>query len=222
MKIRNLSLGYEDKEIFRDFSLDVEDYKTTAIMGNSGIGKTTLLNCIAGSIPYSGEISGVGVKSYMFQEPRLIDALDVYDNLLFAFDGKKTEENERAVFDMAKRLELQDDLASFIGELSGGMQCRVALGRAFLRKSQTILLDEPMHSLDIGLKFRLLESFKSLLKEDRRTAVYVTHDVDEALFVADRIVVLGGTPSTVVGDYAVDSENRDELRREILDKLVKM
>ena len=222
MKIRNLSLCYEEKELFRDFCVDLEDDEITVIMGNSGVGKSTLLNCIADLSPYTGEITGVEGVSYVFQEPRLIEPLTVYDNLLYVLGGKDTEQNREKIMNIVQKVELDGELSTFAHELSGGMKSRVALARAFLHPSKTLLMDEAMHSLDLGLKLRLGDTLKKLLSEDNRTTLYVTHDVDEAIEVGDRIIMLDGSPVEVVGDYRTADYDKDELRGIIADKLVKM
>lgn len=218
MKINNLSVSYDDKKVLENFDIEFEKDKITVLMGASGVGKTTLLNCIARLVEYRGEIEE-GKVSYMFQEPRLIEPLTVYDNLLFVLGGKNTRENAEKIKEIIKKVELEGEEQSFIYELSGGMQSRVALARAFLVEGEVLLMDEPMRSLDISLRLRLADTLKKLLKDSPKTTVLVTHDVDEALGLADRIVVLSGTPARIKSDFIVASYEQTALRQELLKSL---
>ena len=218
MKINNLSVSYEDKKVLENFDIEFEKDKITVLMGASGVGKTTLLNCIARLVEYRGEIEE-GKVSYMFQEPRLIEPLTVYDNLLFVLGGKNTRENAEKIKEIIKKVELEGEEQSFIHELSGGMQSRVALARAFLVEGEVLLMDEPMRSLDISLRLRLADTLKKLLKDSPKTTVLVTHDVDEALGLADRIVVMSGAPARIKSDFIVASYDQTALRQELLKSL---
>ncbi len=220
MKINNLCVNFDEKVIFQDFSIEFEKNKITAVLGNSGIGKTTLLNAIAKLIPFSGEIEGVEKVSYMFQEPRLIEPLTVYDNLLYVLD-KKSPDNTEKIKEILEKVELKEEINTFCHELSGGMKSRVALARAFLIPSDTLLMDEPMRSLDLGLRLRQCEVLKSLLESFPRTTLFVTHSVSEAVSVADKIIVLGETPAKVICEYVTADYEKGELMKlltEILSK----
>ncbi|MBQ2714086.1 MAG: ABC transporter ATP-binding protein [Clostridia bacterium] len=220
MKIENLSVSFEDKVIFKDFSCEFEKNKVTAIMGNSGVGKTTLLNAIAKLVPFNGQILGVDGVSYMFQEPRLVDISSVYDNLSLVLPDDEKNKHEK-ILDLVKKVELENELDTFCGELSGGMKSRVALARAFLRDKEVLLMDEPMRSLDIGLRKRLWDLLKKLLMDKPKTTLLVTHDVDEAIYLADRIVVLSSSPCQIALSCAVTSHSASELKALVLEKLVK-
>lgn len=224
MKITDFSLKYGEKIVFDSFSLDVEDDKVTAILGPSGVGKTTLLNAVAGLVDYDGRIEISGKASYMFQESRLIDTLTVKENLLYVIGGKKASQEDRQRLDsLISKVGLKGEEDSFPHELSGGMASRVSLARAFLVEREVLLMDEPLRSLDTAIRLKLIGEIKSLLEEFPRTVLLVTHDAREAISLADRIIVLGDSPVRVVKDISVDKKmSEDEvsaLEKELLSAL---
>ncbi len=179
----NLSKKYGALTVYDGFNLSVEEGKILGVLGESGSGKTTLLNCIAGLTPYKGKIRKLKC-SYVFQSPRLVPNLTVRENLLLIC------KNENAVNDMLERVCLSDKADCYPIGLSGGQAQRVSLARAFLFDSEIILMDEPLSSLDLRLKKQITDLFLSIWQSDRRTAVFVTHDIDEALSLSHRIIVL--------------------------------
>ena len=185
IEIKNLSKKYGDLAVYDNFNLTLDDGQIIGILGESGSGKTTLLNCIAGLTAYEGNIAELKC-SYVFQTPRLVPNLTVRENLkLICKDESKIE-------DMLKKVRLEDKAESYPIKLSGGQAQRVSLARAFLYDSDVILMDEPMSSLDLRLKKEITELFLSVWREDKRTVIYVTHDVDEAVSIAHRIIILQG------------------------------
>ncbi len=197
-EIRNLSKSYGENKVFDDLSLTFETGKVTAILGNSGIGKTTLLNAIAGLIDFDGQIdiSEKGI-SYVFQSPRLIEHLTARENVEYVLGGVYKDKIERRkVVDRFLELAHAKTFAGkFPNELSGGELQRVQLARAFSYPSELLLMDEPFSSLDIALKTQLIALYVDLLEKSPRTVLMVTHDPYEALLFADDIIVLkkGGT-----------------------------
>lgn len=192
MRINNLSVSYGDKVVYSGFSLETDDKEVTCILGESGCGKTTLLNAIAGLIPYSGQISPVKL-SCVFQTPLLVPSLTVLGNLKLIGAG------EGQALGMLSRVGLGDRAKAYPNALSGGERQRVSLCRAFVYPADLILMDEPFSSLDLKTKLSVMELFKDLRAESGRGAVFVTHDIDEALYLSQRIVVLGG--GEVKADY---------------------
>lgn len=182
--IKNFTKSYGSQDVYKDFNLEIDQTKITCVLGESGCGKTTLLNAVAGLIDYGGEITNVSV-SYVFQTPRLIPNLTVEDNLKII--GAESD----WVPHMLERVGLTDKIKAYPNTLSGGEAQRVSLVRAFRYPSEILLMDEPFSSLDLKSKLSAMELFLSLVREEGRGALFVTHDVDEALFLADRIVVLG-------------------------------
>lgn len=197
MRIENLSVKFDKKVIFEDFCCEFKEGSITAILGDSGIGKTTLLNCIAGIQSYTGSIILDGKVSYDFQEPRLIDTSSVYENLLYVRGGKATKELDVEIDELLKIVGLIDEKHTLVSKLSGGMQSRVALSRAFLYPSKVLLMDEPFKSLDVGLQISLKNSLKKLLSLHPRTVIMVTHDIEDAVDLGDDVILLKGRPAKV-------------------------
>ncbi|MBQ8295983.1 MAG: ATP-binding cassette domain-containing protein [Clostridia bacterium] len=182
-----VSKSYGEKCVFENFALEVEEGEILCVLGESGGGKTTLLNILAGLIPYEGEVCGVPKDvAYIFQEPRLLPNLTVEQNLLYA--GGRYEFIE----EILQKTEILDKRDRRPKELSGGEKQRVAIARAFVSDAPLLLLDEPFSSLDTARKIRLATLFAALWKEKKKTAVFVTHDIEEAWMLANRVVVLKG------------------------------
>lgn len=196
IEIKNLSKSYSDKSIYDHFNLSLEEGKITCLLGSSGSGKTTLLNIIAGLTKYSGDIPKLKC-SYIFQNPQLVPNLTVLGNLLLVC------KDEQKIYEMLKRVGLEDKAKSYPVNLSGGEAQRVAIARAFLYKSEILLMDEPFASLDLKLKKQIIELFIEIWKEDRRAVLAVTHDVDEAAAIAQRILVL--SEGKISADFAPET-----------------
>lgn len=215
-----------EKIVFDNFSAEFKDGKVTAVMGGSGIGKTTLLNCISKLTDYDGEIAGVGSSAYVFQEDRLIPDKTVYDNIDFVMQTEDADERKKRIKNALSVTELLSEAFRYPSELSGGQRKRVSLARAFASGRDLMLLDEPLSSLDIGLKFRIFDVMKKVFKSDSKTVIMVTHDVDEALTLADEIVIIekGGVAyrkefSTDLFDRDITDDECNRIRREIIEIL---
>ena len=203
MQLDRISFAYGEKEIFRDFSLSFEDGAITAVLGNSGVGKSTLLRLLSGlTAPTMGEVP-VSRASIMFQEPRLLPTLDVLHNLTAIPDIE--EETARRFL---TAVGLADELHTYPAALSGGMAQRVSMARAFAYPSDLLLMDEPFKGLDLSLRTRLYEVFLSLWRDRRLTTILVTHDPEEAVALASRVVVLSGAPAQVGFDSRVEDATR--------------
>lgn len=191
-RLNKITKKWGNKSIFKDFSLEIPDGKITAVVGRSGVGKTTLLSIVAGLTDFEGEAFGFGDVSYVFQEPRLIPFLTVKENLLYALSGVMGEAEALSAIDgYIKAVGIDGLLNKRASLLSGGEKQRVSLIRAFSYPSKTILCDEPFSSLDLGLKRRIMDIYIDLLTYSGKTSVIVTHSVDEAVFLGDKIVFLG-------------------------------
>lgn len=215
-----------ERIVFDNFSAEFKDGKVTAVMGSSGIGKTTLLNCIAKLTDYDGEIVGVGSSAYVFQEDRLIPDKTVYDNIDFVMQTEDADERKKRIKNALSVTELLSEAFRYPSELSGGQRKRVSLARAFASGRDLMLLDEPLSSLDIGLKFRIFDVMKKVFKSDSKTVIMVTHDVDEALILADEIVIIdkGGAAyrkefSTDLFDRDITDDECNRIRKEIIEIL---
>ncbi len=195
------------REILHDFSLTLEAGKIHALVGPSGFGKTTLLRIIIGlDRDFEGSVTlPPGTKIGMvFQEPRLLPWRTVLDNLKLA----APEASETALASLAKDLGLDDHLRNFPGELSLGQARRVALARALAIEPNLLVLDEPFVSLDAALARRLASELAALVERTGVTTLLVTHDIDEAIRLADHIVLLGHRPAEIVGNIDVSLPRR--------------
>ena len=207
MKLTNITKRYGEVNIFEKFSIEFEENKVTAVMGASGIGKSTLVNIVAGLIPYEGVIEAEGDISCVFSEPALLPNLTVRGNLEYAVAHRYKDKLRRseAIENVLEAVELSDRAGAYPAELSTGMAQRVSMARGFLYPSRYILLDEAFRGLDTALKTKLERYFLKLLESDPRTVIMITHDVNEALLLADRLVVIDGSPAAVVMDRNIDA-----------------
>ena len=190
-KLCKITKKYGNRSIFDSFDLEFADGKITALLGASGIGKTTLLNIMAGLTDYDGSVEVPMPVSYVFQSDRLIKHLTVRENLEFVLSDKDNKALRADITRLLKKVGLKDKADSYPDQLSGGEKQRVSIARAFIYPSETLLLDEPFSSLDYSLKVQLMNLLTDLLKESNKTAVFVTHNVEECLAIADDIFVLG-------------------------------
>ena len=204
VQIENLTVVRGKKTIYKDFSIKFEAGTVNALLAPSGAGKTTLLDCIAALLePSSGTITvgGKSIKeygekaviyaSYLFQEPRLLPWCSVLRNCTLPLENTMSKD------EAARRAEaflcaagLKDKINDFPPNLSGGERQRAAVARSFAVKAPLLLMDEAFQSQDIMLKEQLMQLLKELLETERRTVLFVTHDIREALEMADRIIIL--------------------------------
>ncbi|HEY9054763.1 MAG TPA: ABC transporter ATP-binding protein [Rectinemataceae bacterium] len=198
-ELKGICLSFGELSVLDRLDIEFPPSSVSAILGPSGCGKTSLLKIVAGLLsPNAGSIFGLDSArvSYCFQEPRLLPWLNVRDNILFALSGLG---DDKMAEERADRFILEAGLESFASAkprtLSGGMKQRVNLARAFAYPSDILLLDEAFASVDLDLKVGLLDLFGTLWEEERRTAIMVTHDIQDALYVADRIVLLSERPA---------------------------
>ena len=212
--IDNLNKKYDDILLYRDFSISFTEGIITCILGPSGCGKTTLLNIIGEiTLPDSGNLSGFEGKlmSYIFQDPRLLLWKTVRGNIEFVMDRRMTPIERKQESDRLLRLVELDTFADYYpSQLSGGMRQRVSIARAFASHSDIILMDEPLKGLDFALKQNMIRSFSRIWKTDRRTVIFVTHDVDEAIMLGAEIMVMSRPPVNIVAHENVSEppENR--------------
>lgn len=216
--VKNLTCSYEQKTIFDNFDVTFEQGKINVILGGSGVGKTTLLNAIAGIKSYEGQIEGCeGGVSYIFQKDRLIPSISVYKNLDLILKGvvKDKAERKTMIEQTADDLEISDVLKSLPSEISGGQAQRVSMARAFLYPSDVMLLDEPFKALDTALKTRLIKQFAALQEKKNKTVVFVTHAIDECLLLADDYFVFDDAPVKIVLQGKINSKKSE---RKLTDK----
>ena len=202
LEIKGLNKKFDNLSLFSNFSIEFQEGTITCILGPSGCGKTTLLNIIGETInPDSGRLSGFSgtTMSYIFQDPRLLPWKTVEENIDFVLGrDMATDQRKKITGQMIKLMELEDFAAYYPSKLSGGMRQRVSIARAFAFPSDIILMDEPLKGLDIKLKLNLIRIFSRMWQTDKRTVIFVTHDVDEALLLGSDIIVLSRPPAQII------------------------
>ncbi len=183
---------FDSLKVIDDLSLSIKDAQIVGIVGPSGVGKTTILKLITGIVrPDKGTVSvGPGRVSYVFQEPRLLPWRTARDNVAVALRamGMAKADAQDVATRWLRRVGLEGFAAYHPAELSGGMAQRVSIARAFAVEPSLLLLDEPFSNMDSTLKASLMDVLRDMIKERPVTVVYVTHDLTEALQLADRIV----------------------------------
>lgn len=232
LEIKGLYKDFDEISLFSDFSIGFPEETITCILGPSGCGKTTLLNIIGKIlIPDSGRLIGFDGKviSYIFQDPRLLPWKTVEDNIGFVISNDITaSERQKIVTRFIRLVELEAFTGYYPSKLSGGMRQRVSIARAFAYPSDIILMDEPLKGLDIKLKLNLIQTFSQIWQADKRTVIFVTHDVDEALLLGNEIVVLSQAPVKIltrkkveapVTDRSIDSDYLKEFKKGLLEIL---
>lgn len=201
-KFINITKKWGNKSIFDKFSLELPDGKVSVILGESGVGKSTLLSVAASLTDYEGKTEGFEKTSFVFQQPRLIEQLSVYENIEFALSSVDTgkEEKKRVIESALEKARILHLAGRICSSLSGGEKQRVSLARALAFPSDVLLTDEPFNSLDIRLKSEIISDLKNVVSEQKRTVLFVTHSVDEAMFFGDYIVVLKNNKAIVLGE----------------------
>ncbi|MBR2904180.1 MAG: ABC transporter ATP-binding protein [Clostridia bacterium] len=198
MKI-TITKKFDDRLLFDHREFTFAEGKITCLLGESGVGKTTLLRALAGLDDFEGEKETHGNLSIAFQEPRLLPHASAKGNLTFV--GVEDEAAKKWL----EWVEIADESQS-ASTLSGGEKQRVALARALAKESELLLLDEPFSSVDTARKVRLLKKLRPLLVDQKRTTIFVTHDIDEAVFVADEIILISNGGKTAT--FSVSDEDR--------------
>ncbi|MDW8324452.1 MAG: ATP-binding cassette domain-containing protein [Burkholderiales bacterium] len=204
--LRGVGYRYGPVEVLAGLDLTLARGEALAVVGPSGCGKTTLLNLIAGlTRPTAGEIACTYTRpAYVFQQPRLLPWKRARDNIALGLKAAGLGRRARAQAAEALGLKLgltAADLDKYPHQLSGGMQSRVALARALVLSPDLLLLDEPFAALDVGLKAELHALLLAELARREAGLVLVTHDLMEAVRLADRIVLMQGPPGRLVAQY---------------------
>ena len=200
--VEHLSKSYGTVEAIGDVSFEVRAGELVCVVGPSGCGKTTLLKCISGLLePTSGRVRTDATLALVFQEysRSLFPWMTVRQNVAFPLRRKKIDKREvRAIVEQTlASVGLERTLDRYPWQLSGGMQQRVAIARALAFKPQLLLMDEPFASVDAQTRADLEDLVLDVRREYDVTIVFVTHDIDESVYLSDRIVVLGPSPTSV-------------------------
>ena len=215
--------------VVRDFDLQIRAGEFVCLLGHSGCGKSTVLSIVMGLTPpteggviVSGkEVTGPGVdRGVVFQAPSLLPWLTAHENVLLAVDrahGRRADERRAIADHYLQLVGLGSSMDRRPRELSSGMQQRVGIARALALEPKVLLFDEPFSLLDVFTRMDLQDELLRIWERDRRTVLMVTHDVDEALLLADRIVLMTNGPAATVGRILDVPLPRPRVRAEILD-----
>lgn len=194
--------AFGGRKVLDGVNLSIAPGEIVAIVGESGCGKSTLLRLLAGlETPTDGAVSVAGQISIAFQDARLLPWLRVRENVAFGLPASRDQRSRKALAALGE-VGLAPHASGWPGTLSGGEGQRVALARALIRDPAVLLLDEPFGALDALTRLRMHTLLLKLWQRHRFTVVLVTHDVDEALALSDRVVVLGG--GSILDEFAID------------------
>lgn len=217
LTIKNLSKTYYTKEsetlAIKDFSFNFKENSITAIVGPSGCGKSTLLNMIgnldkktSGEITFNNNKNKIG---YMFQNDCLFPWLNILDNCLIGLKIKKelTKKKKEYVIKLLTNYGLKDFIYSYPNNLSGGMRQRVALIRTLATNPDILLLDEPFSALDFETRQLVSDDVYKIIKKEHKTTIIITHNIEEAIAMADTIIVLSKRPATIKKVFSINLTN---------------
>ena len=222
LELTNVSVAFEAIEVIRNLSLTIPEGEFVAIVGPSGCGKTTLLNLLAGfERPSAGSIGCQGRVRMVYQEDGLFPWSTVTENIELGLRHiADRRERKRQVGELLKIIHIEGFEHHYPRQLSGGMRQRVELARALAGGSDILLLDEPFSALDYLTRLRMRSELARVLREMPRTAVLVTHDIEEAAQLADRIVVLTARPARIRRQFRISTPRPRELTNpEVVDTM---
>ena len=244
LEVKGVSKSFDGEEIIRDITLKLKEGEIVSLLGVSGGGKTTLFNMIAGlSMPDEGKVylSGEDITgkpgniSYMLQKDLLLPYRTILDNValpLIIRGVKKSEAREKAA-SYFEEFGLSGAESKYPSEVSGGMKQRAALLRTYLFSEKVALLDEPFSALDMLTKASVHEWYLDVMEKIKLSTLFITHDIDEAILLSDRIYLLTGKPGTLTKEIVIKepkprkkdfhlSENFLQYKREIISHLERL
>ena len=220
LEIKNLSYSFGDNHILKDINIYVKENEVVAIVGSSGVGKSTLFNLIAGVLKkQSGEITingsddYIGKVAYMLQKDLLFEHKTIINNVVLPLiiakiDKKAALEEGRKIL---KQFNLEKYADKYPKQLSGGMRQRVALIRTYMFKRNIFLLDEAFSALDAITKKELHKWYLNLKKEFNLTTLLITHDIEEAVFLSDRIYILANKPGEIIKEIKIEINPNEDI-----------
>lgn len=220
LETKNISMAFDGRTIIEDISIHVKKGELVSLLGLSGSGKTTLFNCIAGLYqPMTGQIlmdgrnitGQTGHLAYMLQKDLLLQHYTIEDNvaLPLVIRGQKRREARAAVQEYFPEFGLEGTQKMYPSQLSGGMRQRAALLRTYMFSHDVALLDEPFSALDTITKSQIHEWYLDIMEEINLTTVFITHDIDEAILLSDRIYIMAGRPGRIDGEVRIEPARRE-------------
>ena len=220
LDIKNLSYSFGNNPILKDINIHVNENEMVAIVGSSGVGKSTLFNLIAGvlkkqvgEIAINGSEDYIGKVAYMLQKDLLFEHKTIIDNVILPLIIAKV--NKKEALEEGNKILKQFNLDKYANkypqQLSGGMRQRVALIRTYMFKRNIFLLDEAFSALDAITKKELHKWYLDLKKEFNLTTLLITHDIEEAVFLSDRIYILGNKPGEIIGEIKIEINPNEDI-----------
>ena len=217
LEVKNVTKSFDGKTIIKDVNLRLEKGEIVSLLGISGSGKTTLFNAISGiSTPDSGKIildgnditGKPGSISYMLQKDMLFPCRKSVDNvaLPLTISGVSKKEARKKVSALFEEFGLEGTQMQYPDELSGGMRQRAALLRTYLASSGVALLDEPFSALDTITKSSMHKWYLDIMEKIKLSTLFITHDIDEAILLSDRIYILSGVPGNITDEIVLDEK----------------
>ena len=215
VEVKNLTKKFDDLLVLNDISFNIRKGEFVCVVGPTGCGKTTFLNLLTKLIePTAGELLIDGEPAdpkkhnlaFVFQEPSAFQWLTVEENLAFGLKIKKLppEEIKRRVDNMLELLGLTKFRNAYPSQLSGSSEQRIIIGRAFVMNPDLLLMDEPYGQMDIKLRYYLEDEVIRLWKETGSTVVFITHNIEEAVYLAEKVLILTNKPATIKEEIEVD------------------
>ncbi|ALM94436.1 MULTISPECIES: ABC transporter ATP-binding protein [Fusobacterium] len=220
LDIKNLSYSFGNNPILKDINIHVNENEMVAIVGSSGVGKSTLFNLIAGvlkiqvgEITINGSEDYIGKVAYMLQKDLLFEHKTIIDNVILPLIIAKVNKKEALGEGnkILKQFNLDKYANKYPQQLSGGMRQRVALIRTYMFKRKIFLLDEAFSALDAITKKELHKWYLDLKKEFNLTTLLITHDIEEAVFLSDRIYILGNKPGEIIGEIKIEINPNEDI-----------
>ena len=216
---KSFKIDNNDIEILKDINFKINEGEFIVIVGHSGCGKSTLLKIIAGLLTeYNGNVTLDGEtickpdkdRAMIFQEHRLFPWLTIKNNIALGLEKGNKEENDKLIRKYLKMVRLEEFENAYPSQLSGGMSQRAAIARALINNPKVLLLDEPFGALDALTKIQLQNEILKIWQKEKTTMIMVTHDIDEAIYLADKIIVMSSRPGKIKEIINVDvSKPRD-------------